>query len=95
MQSKKHSLFESLVVTLIGMGYAVPLNYVMIHMMSWPDPWTQATVMTIVFTVASIILKYVSRRIFNAITVREFYSQVEKFPSHIPDDYTDGRGCGY
>lgn len=85
MQTRKHSLLESLITTLIGMGYAVPLNYVMIHMMTWSDPWTQAFVMTVVFTIASIILKYVIRRIFNAITIREILGQQSGYP-HFPED---------
>lgn len=87
MQTRRHSLYESLITTGIGMGYAIPLNYVMIHKMVWPDPWTQAIVMTILFTILSIVLKYILRRVFNAITVRHWMREVREYPKDSGDDF--------
>jgi hypothetical protein len=47
------------------MAYAVPLNYVMVAWIKWPDYWTYAVVNTVTFTVLSILLKFVVRRAFN------------------------------
>lgn len=65
MQSRKRSLIEASVITVLGMSYAVPLNYVMIHQMTWSDPWVQSFWMVVVFMVISLAFKYCIRRYFN------------------------------
>lgn len=86
MQSRRHSFYESILTTAIGMTYAIPLNYVMINKMTWHNPWTQSVVMVVTFTILSILLKYVMRRIFNAITTRQFLRELEDFPQCYPED---------
>ena len=65
MQTRKRSAIESFVMIILGMGYAIPLNYVMIHKMTWATPWTQAFWITFWFTVLSFVFKYSVRRFFN------------------------------
>jgi len=65
MQSKLRSFLESVVYTILGLAYAIPLNWLMLTKVTWPDYWTQAAVTTIVFTIIGIGFKYVTRRAFN------------------------------
>ena len=70
MQTRRRSLLESVAVTAFGTSYAVPLNWFLINKVSWPDPWVQATAMTLTFVLTSLALKYYSRRFFNWLDVR-------------------------
>lgn len=70
MQSKKRSLVESIVAVIIGMAYAVPLNYAMINHMTWSSPLMQSVSITVLFTIISLTLKYVLRRTFNWLDVK-------------------------
>lgn len=72
------------------MAYAIPLNYVMIHKVIWSDPWIQAVVMTVLFTILSICLKYIMRRIFNEITARQFMHEVRQYPPRVKTEDEDG-----
>lgn len=63
-QTRKRSAIESGVGTSIGLCYAIPVNYVFLHLIHW-EPWFQATVLTVLFTVISFFVKLITRRFFN------------------------------
>lgn len=63
-QTRKRSAAEAAIVTMIGMGYAVPINYLFIQL-TFADPWTKAVLLTALFTVLSFFLKFFARRFFN------------------------------
>lgn len=65
MQTKTRSAIEAVTMTIIGMGYAVPLNYWMINHLKWSSQWSQAFWMTVWFTIASLVFKFSIRRFFN------------------------------
>lgn len=65
MQTKFRSFIESVAYTALGLAYAIPLNWVMLTKVKWPDYWTQAITMTLIFTVLGVGFKYATRRIFN------------------------------
>lgn len=89
MQTRKHSTYESAIKTAIGVGYAIPINYVLIHQVTWSDPWLQSVVITVIFTVLSFTLNLALRRIFNAITVRHWIRETQEYPSNSGDDILD------
>lgn len=65
-QSRRRSAIESAAVTAIGLGYAVPVNYLFIrHSSLIPDPWLRAIILTGLLTLLSFMLKFFSRRFFN------------------------------
>jgi uncharacterized membrane protein (DUF485 family) len=65
MQSKKHSFIESAVQTFIGLAVSFVIQLIIYPLMSIPVTFSQNILITLVFTVASILRGYVIRRIFN------------------------------
>ena len=66
MQSKKASLIESLTSTTIGVIIGVLLNLTVLPIFGYDVTVTNSLLISIIFTVASIIRSYAVRRIFNS-----------------------------
>jgi hypothetical protein len=64
-QSKKHSIIESIVQTIIGLGTSIIIQVVLYPLMGIPVTFSQNLIITAVFFVVSIIRGYLVRRIFN------------------------------
>jgi hypothetical protein len=64
-QSKKHSIIESIVQTIIGLGTSILIQVVLYPLMGIPVTFSQNLIITSVFFVVSIIRGYLVRRIFN------------------------------
>jgi len=67
MQNKKHSLFESIIQTLIGLITSILIQLILYPIMNIPVTFKQNVIITIVFFVVSIIRGYFVRRLFNKI----------------------------
>jgi hypothetical protein len=70
MQSRKRSVAESVLLTALGIGYAIPLNWYMNTQLIWSSHWAQAFWVTFWFTCISFALKYAVRRAFNYLDER-------------------------
>jgi hypothetical protein len=68
-QSKKHSVIESIVQTLIGLITSILIQIIIYPLMGIPVTFSQNLIITTVFFIVSIIRGYVVRRIFNKKTV--------------------------
>jgi hypothetical protein len=64
-QSKKHSIIESIVQTIIGLGTSILIQVVLYPLMGITVTFSQNLIITSVFFVVSIIRGYLVRRIFN------------------------------
>lgn len=67
MQSKKHSLIESVTNTVVGLVTSFLIQIVIYPLLNIPVTFKQNLVITFVFFIASIGRSYVIRRIFNKI----------------------------
>ena len=67
MQSKKLSFIESTVQTFIGLAVSFIIQLIIYPVMDIPVTVTQNIIITLVFTIASIIRGYFVRRLFNRI----------------------------
>ena len=67
MQSKKYSLAESLTNTFTGLFISFIIQLIIYPVLNIPVKLSQNIIITIVFTVASIVRGYCVRRIFNQI----------------------------
>ena len=65
MQSKKHSLIESITQTVVGLVVSFCIQLVIYPMLNIPVTLSQNVIITAVFFVASIGRGYFIRRIFN------------------------------
>lgn len=65
MQSKKHSLIESVTQTVVGLVVSFGIQLVIYPMLNIPVTLSQNVIITAVFFVASIGRGYIIRRIFN------------------------------
>lgn len=65
MQSKKHSLIESITNTLIGFMVSLLIQLIIYPVMGIPVKFSQNIIITLVFTIVSILRGYIVRRIFN------------------------------
>ena len=65
MQSKKHSLVESITNTFIGFFVSLLIQVVLYPIMDIPVTFGQNILITMIFTIVSIIRGYVIRRWFN------------------------------
>lgn len=65
MQSKKHSLIESVTQTVVGLVVSFCIQLVIYPMLNIPVTLSQNVIITAVFFVASIGRGYIIRRIFN------------------------------
>lgn len=65
MQSKKHSILETITQTVIGLGVSFIIQILLYPAMGIPVTFSQNIVITIVFFLASLGRGYVVRRYFN------------------------------
>ena len=65
MQSKKHSLIESVTQTVVGLVVSFGIQLVIYPLLNIPVTLSQNVIITAVFFVASIGRGYIIRRIFN------------------------------
>lgn len=65
MQSKKHSLIESVTQTVVGLVVSFCIQLVIYPMLNIPVTFSQNVIITTVFFIASIGRGYLIRRIFN------------------------------
>lgn len=65
MQSKRHSLVESVTNTFIGFFVSLLIQVVLYPIMDIPVTFGQNILITMIFTIVSIIRGYVIRRWFN------------------------------
>lgn len=65
MQSKRHSLVESVTNTFIGFFISLLVQVVLYPIMDIPVTFGQNILITMIFTIVSIIRGYVIRRWFN------------------------------
>ena len=64
MQSKKHSIIESITNTFVGMAVSFLIQIAIYPIMGITVKLSQNVIITIVFTIASILRGYIIRRIF-------------------------------
>ena len=64
-QSKKHSIFESIAQTVIGLVTSILIQFIIYPLLNIPVTLSQNLIITFVFFIASIIRGYIVRRIFN------------------------------
>lgn len=67
MQKRKHSLLESVTNTLTGLLVSFGIQLVIYPLLNIPVKLSQNIIITVVFTLASILRGYIIRRIFNNI----------------------------
>jgi len=63
-QSKKKSLIESTVQTLVGLGTSILIQVVLYPIMGIPVTFEQNLIITAVFFIVSIVRGYLVRRLF-------------------------------
>ena len=63
-QTKRKSLIESVVQTIIGLGTSILIQIVLYPIMGIPVTFSQNLIITLVFFIVSIIRGYFVRRIF-------------------------------
>ena len=67
MQTKKNSLFESIVQTIIGLATSLIIQLIIYPLLNIPVTLSQNLIITFVFFIASIVRGYFVRRLFNKI----------------------------
>jgi len=67
MQSKKHSILESVTNVVAGLVTSFIIQIVIYHILNIPVSLNQNLIITAVFFIASFVRGYVIRRIFNKI----------------------------
>jgi hypothetical protein len=67
MQSKRQSIIESLIQTVVGLVTSLLIQLVLYPILNIPVTFSQNLIITFVFFTASIIRGYIVRRIFNKI----------------------------
>lgn len=65
MQSRKHSIVESITNTIVGFMVSLLIQLAIYPIMGIPVTFSQNIVITFVFTFASILRGYFIRRLFN------------------------------
>lgn len=65
MQTKKHSIIESITQTIIGLITSILVQITIYPMMGIPVTFSQNLIITVVFFVVSIIRGYLVRRYFS------------------------------
>ena len=65
MQTKKHSLIESVTQTIIGLATSLLIQLIIYPILNIPVTLSQNLVITAVFFMASIVRGYFVRRLFN------------------------------
>jgi len=64
MQTKKHSIIESITQTIIGLGTSILIQVILYPIMGIPVTFSQNLIITSVFFIVSIIRGYLIRRWF-------------------------------
>lgn len=64
-QTKLHSIIESTVQTIIGLGTSILIQIVLYPILGIPVTFKQNLIITAVFFIVSIIRGYLVRRLFN------------------------------
>lgn len=67
MQSKKHSLIEAITNTAVGFGISLLSIFIILPLVGIESTPGKNVVITLYFTVISIVRGYVLRRVFNRI----------------------------
>ena len=67
MQSKKHSILESITNVIVGLVISFLIQLAIYPILNIPVTLSQNIIITIVFFIASFVRGYVIRRIFNKI----------------------------
>lgn len=65
MQTKKHSIIESITQTIIGLGTSILIQVILYPIMGIPVTFSQNLIITAVFFIISIIRGYFVRRYFS------------------------------
>lgn len=65
MQTKKHSIIESITQTIIGLGTSILIQVILYPIMGIPVTFSQNLIITTVFFIVSIIRGYFIRRYFS------------------------------
>ena len=65
MQTKKHSLLESVTQTIIGLATSLVIQLIIYPILNIPVTLSQNLIITAVFFIASIVRGYFVRRLFN------------------------------
>ena len=65
MQTKKHSIIESITQTIIGLGTSILIQVILYPLMGIPVTFSQNLIITTVFFIVSIIRGYFVRRYFS------------------------------
>lgn len=65
MQTKKHSIIESITQTIIGLGTSILIQVILYPIMGIPVTFSQNLIITTVFFIVSIIRGYLIRRWFS------------------------------
>lgn len=65
MQTKKHSIIESITQTIIGLGTSILIQVILYPIMGIPVTFSQNLIITTVFFIVSIIRGYFVRRYFS------------------------------
>lgn len=63
-QTKRKSLIESVIQTIIGLGTSILIQVILYPMMGIPVTFSQNLIITLVFFMVSIVRGYFVRRIF-------------------------------
>lgn len=63
-QTKRKSLIESIIQTIIGLGTSILIQVILYPMMGIPVTFSQNLIITLVFFMVSIVRGYFVRRIF-------------------------------
>jgi len=79
MQSKRHSIIETLVSTAIGFIVSLILVNIVLPIYNFPVNLGQSIGITVIFTVASILRGYCVRRSFNWLHHRK-YTYIKRAP---------------
>ena len=64
-QSRRHSIFESIINVIVGFSINMALNFTVFPLFGWRISLEQNVVLGLIFTVISIIRSYTLRRLFN------------------------------
>ncbi len=64
-QTKRKSLIESVIQTIIGLGTSILIQVILYPMMGIPVTFSQNLIITLVFFTVSIVRGYFVRRIFD------------------------------
>lgn len=70
MQSRKHSFLEALLNTSSGFLTSLLTQWVVFPMFGFHPAFSDNLIITLIFTIVSIVRSYLWRRVFNALQVK-------------------------